>query len=49
MKLSIIGFGEAGRAIAQGLGDEAQAPEISCFDIKTSDPAQAEVIAKSKY
>ncbi|MGB1161504.1 MAG: DUF1932 domain-containing protein [Alphaproteobacteria bacterium] len=47
MKLTIIGFGEAGRAIAQGLREEAKAPEISCFDIKTNDPAQAEVIEQA--
>ena len=41
MKLTIIGFGEAGKAIAQGLRGETECPEISCFDIKTLDPAQA--------
>lgn len=47
MKLTIIGFGEAGRAIAEGLRGEAKAPEISCFDIKTLDPTQAEVIEQA--
>ena len=47
MKLTIIGFGEAGRAIAQGLREEAQAPEISCFDIKTLDPSQSDAISQA--
>jgi len=45
--LTIIGFGEAGQAIAQGLRTEPNGPEINCFDIKTLDPNQAQSIAQA--
>lgn len=41
MNLTIIGFGEAGQAIAEGLRTEGQGPAITCYDIKTHDPALA--------
>ena len=44
MKLAILGFGEAGQAIAQGLQGESAGPDLACFDIKTLDPAQAKAI-----
>ena len=47
MTLTIIGFGEAGQAIAQGLRTEPHGPEINCFDIKTLDPDQAQSIAQA--
>lgn len=47
MTLTLIGFGEAGQAIAQGLRTEPNGPEISCFDIKSLDPHQASSITQA--
>jgi 3-hydroxyisobutyrate dehydrogenase-like beta-hydroxyacid dehydrogenase len=41
MTLTIIGFGEAGQAIAEGLLSGSNPPSIACFDIKTFDPGEA--------
>ena len=43
MKLAIIGFGEAGSAIAQGLRSEAALADlaIACFDVKSFEPETA--------
>lgn len=45
MKLTIIGFGEAGQAIAEGLRAENVAVDVSCFDIKSSNPDAAANLA----
>ena len=43
LKLAIIGFGEAGSAIAQGLRSEAALADlaIACFDVKSFEPETA--------
>ncbi|MAV47473.1 MAG: NAD(P)-dependent oxidoreductase [Alphaproteobacteria bacterium TMED89] len=45
VKLTIIGFGEAGQAIAEGLRAENVAVDVSCFDIKSSNPDAAANLA----
>ncbi len=43
-KIAFIGMGEAGSAIVDGWGDERRG-QIATYDIKSDDPAGAEVIA----
>ena len=47
MNICIVGFGEAGQAIAQGLLADNAGLALSCFDIKTNDPATAGAIAEA--
>lgn len=47
MKLCIIGFGEAGQAIAQGLRADNPGLSLACYDIKTDQPDTAAALAEA--
>ena len=44
MNICIVGFGEAGQAIAQGLLADNAGLALSCFDIKSDNPTTADAI-----